>query len=306
MFAPDPLLTVALESVPDGSSELHVHAGGQGFWIARMARLLGARVHLCGGFGGETGAILHDLMIREGLVVRAVRIQGSNGAYIDDRRRGTRAAVADIAPAALRRHEADDLFGTALGEALSTDVMVLGGTRTDEVVPSDVYSRLTADLSGLGVAVVADLSGDTMTAAVSGGLTVLKVSHEDLLDCGQAASDAVDDLTAAMSRLGEAGADTVVVSRAHAPALVLSAGSLREVVPPPLHAADPAGAGDSMTAGIAVGLARGLGLDAALELGAAAGAVNVTRHGVATGQRHVVARLARKVVIRTVTESALR
>ncbi|GAA4488334.1 hypothetical protein GCM10023094_48020 [Rhodococcus olei] len=198
----------APEFLPDGGGELHVHAGGQGFWIARMARILGARVHLCGGFGGETGAILHDLMIREGLVVRAVRIQGSNGAYIGDRRRGTRTAVADIAPAALRRHEA--------------------------------------------------------------------------------------------------GADTVVVSRAHAPALVLSAGSLPEVVPPPLHAADPAGAGDSMTAGIAVGLARGLDLDAALELGAAAGSVNAMRDGVATRQRHVVARLASKVVIRTVTESALR
>ncbi|MGW0176333.1 PfkB family carbohydrate kinase [Rhodococcus sp. NPDC003322] len=303
VFAPDPVLTITLEDLPDGSSELHVHAGGQGFWIARMARTLGARVSLCGAFGGETGTVLHDVIARSGLEVHSVRTRGPNGAYIHDRRGadGDRRTIADIEPMALSRHEADDLFGIALGAAISADVMVLGGTRSGGVVPTDVFSRLTADLSGLGIPVVADLSGDTMAAAASAGLTVLKVSHEDLLGCGHVDSAAESHLAEAMTSLAEEGTGTIVVSRAADPALVLSGGEFSEVVSPPLRVTDPAGAGDSMTAGIAVGLARGDPIEGALKLGAAAGAANVTRHGLATGQRAVVARLADTVVVRRCT-----
>ena len=57
VFAPAPLLTVTIESKADGSGddEIHVHAGGQGFWIARLVAELGVEVVLCGSFGGETG-----------------------------------------------------------------------------------------------------------------------------------------------------------------------------------------------------------------------------------------------------------
>ncbi len=38
--------------------EVHVHAGGQGFWVARMAAKLGAEVALCCALGGEPGRVL--------------------------------------------------------------------------------------------------------------------------------------------------------------------------------------------------------------------------------------------------------
>ena len=58
------------------------------------------------------------------------------------------------------------------------------------------------------------------------------------------------------------------------------------------------GAGDSMTAGIAAALARGEGFDVALRLGAAAGGLNVTRHGLASGHRQEIERLAAHVALR--------
>ena len=47
-----------------------------------------------------------------------------------------------------------------------------------------------------------------------------------------------------------------------------------------------------MTAGLAAGLAKGLDLLAALRLGAAAAGLNVTRRGLATGDRREIERLA--------------
>ncbi len=64
---------------------------------------------------------------------------------------------------------------------------------------------------------------------------------------------------------------------------------------PTLEEADPRGAGDSMTAAVAAMLAGGAGLAEAVRFGAAAGAVNVTRHGLGTGHVEAVSEVAKRV-----------
>ncbi|MFD7659239.1 PfkB family carbohydrate kinase, partial [Actinosynnema sp. NPDC059797] len=60
------------------------------------------------------------------------------------------------------------------------------------------------------------------------------------------------------------------------------------------------GGGDSVTAGLAVGLARGMSLDQALRLGAAARALTLTRHGLGTGGGETVRHLAELVHLKPV------
>ena len=80
---------------------------------------------------------------------------------------------------------------------------------------------------------------------------------------------------------------------AEEPALALVDGAILVIEPPRLEAADHRGAGDSLTAGVAATLARGGDLIEGLRVGAAAGALNVTRRGLATGKRPEIERLAR-------------
>lgn len=68
-----------------------------------------------------------------------------------------------------------------------------------------------------------------------------------------------------------------------------------EVTPPPLEAADTRGAGDSLTAGVCAALALGEPLREAVTMGAAAGAMNVTRHGLGTGDAAAIERLREAV-----------
>ncbi len=84
MLAPEPLVTITVEGAqaPSGTTELHLHAGGQGVWIGRMAHALGADVVVCGPFGGETGAVAAFLAEREGLRVRPIATSGSAGGYV--------------------------------------------------------------------------------------------------------------------------------------------------------------------------------------------------------------------------------
>ncbi len=299
VFAAAPLLTVTIEQTTDHgrSDEIHLHAGGQGFWIARLVAEFGVDVVLCGSFGGETGRVVRTLIGEEGITLRGIESSASNGAYVHDRRSGERVVAATMPPEALGRHELDELYGIVLVEAFDSEVTVLGGPIGPPTVPPSTYRRLARDVRENGRTVVADLSGDPLRYALEGGLDVLKVSDEELCREGRAAGDDADSLIAGMHELVKRGADQVIVTRAAEPALALIDGSVVVIEPPRLEAADHRGAGDSLTAGVAATLADGGTLLEGLRLGAAAGALNVTRRGLATGTRPEIERLASHVGI---------
>ena len=297
VFAPDPLLTVTVEAGGEGD-EIHLHAGGQGFWVAQMIANLGVEVSLCGPFGGECGRVVRGLIDHDPSIrVRAIETVGFNGVYVHDRRQGERTTVAETPPDPLGRHELDDLYGAALLGGLESEVAVLAGPGPWEtpVLPADIYRRLTTDLRANGKAVIADLSGDSLACALEGGLTVLKVSHEELIDDGRVDEAGEEELVEAMSALHREGAEHVLITRAEEPALALVDGRIVTIRPPVLQVVDHRGAGDSMTAGLAAGLAKGLDMVDALRLGAAAAVLNVTRRGLATGDRREIERLANHI-----------
>jgi 1-phosphofructokinase len=300
VFAPDPLLTVTVEAASDGD-EIHLHAGGQGFWVAQMIANLGVEVSLCGPFGGESGRVVRGLIDQDASIrVRAIETAGSNGVYVHDRRDGDRITVAETPPEPLGRHEVDDLYGAALLGGLESAVAVLGGPGPWEtpVVPADLYSRLTTDLRANGKATIADLCGEPLSCALQGGLTVLKMSHEELIQDGRVVEDAdEEEILDAMDALHREGAETVLITRAEQPALVLVEGRVVRICPPVLQVVDHRGAGDSMTAGLAAGLGKGLDMLDALRLGAAAAGLNVTRRGLATGDRREIERMAEHIGI---------
>jgi len=175
---------------------------------------------------------------------------------------------------------------------------MLSGPPDPGLVPADVYRRLAGDLRRNGSRVVADLSGDHLTAVLEGGVTFLKVSHEELIRDGLAEGSDPEQLLPAMRELHARRAESLVVSRADQPALALLDGEAYEVVMPKLEPADPRGTGDSMTAGVAAVLAQGGDLATAVRTGAAAGALNVTRHGLGTGRADAIAKMIEHIDLR--------
>lgn len=301
VFAPAPQLTITIEQRGE-EPDIHLHAGGQGVWQARMITALGVRVALCTTLGGETGRVLAGLIGEEGVEVHAVRGESRNGAYVHDRRAGTRVDIADAPADPLSRHEHDELYGLALAEGMRADVSLLGGPSPEAVVAPETYRRLATDLGRNGRTVVADLSGDHLVAVLRGGPRFIKVSHEELFAGGWAEDEA--GLVGALFALRDAGAESIMVSRAEKPALALLDDAAYEVTMPELEPADPRGAGDSMTAGVAAALAQGADLMTAVRTGVAAGALNVTRHGLGTGRSEGVDAIAEHVELVAVTSPA--
>ena len=70
VFAPSPVLTITVEPGPERPA-VHLHAGGQGFWVARLAATLGCEATLCCALGGEPGRVLRTPIEAEPIALRA-------------------------------------------------------------------------------------------------------------------------------------------------------------------------------------------------------------------------------------------
>jgi 1-phosphofructokinase len=301
VFSPAPLLEISVESTLDGTEELHLHPGGQGFWVGRMALTLGARVGLSAPFGGETGDVLQRLLEDSGITIHAVPMPSPNGGYVVDRRHEEPRELWRGELRVLGRHELDELYTVTLAAGIAAGVCVLTGTHRQEIVEPDAYRRLASDLTANGTRVVADLAGPLLQAALEGGVHLLKMSHEELEADGWAGGGSEDDVVHGMERLRAAGAENVVVSMAGDGAIAYLGEWLR-VKAPAMEVVEHRGAGDSMTAAFAVAAALGLEAEAAARLAAAAGAVNVTRHGLGTGRADAIEQLAAKVEVEQLGE----
>ena len=170
VFAPSPILTITIERGPEDVPDVHLHPGGQGVWVARMAAQLGASVRFCAPFGGEPGQILKGLIEAEGISVVAIE-SGSNGAYIHDRREGERSVVVETPSARLGRHESDDLYNLTIVEAIAAGTAIITGPVHSGILADNMFPRLARDLGENGVSVVADNSGEQLR--VVGGLLTL-------------------------------------------------------------------------------------------------------------------------------------
>ncbi len=170
-------------------------------------------------------------------------------------------------PGTLSRHELDELYGATLTAALDSGLCVLGGPGRGEVVPSEVYRRLAADLVANQCTVVADLSGELLAAVIAGGASVIKVSHEELLCDGRTTAESREALLDAIAQIAGETGGAVVCSRAGQPAVAVVNGRALEVSSPPLEPVESRGAGDSFTAGLVAGIARGLSFEVAFAAG---------------------------------------
>src|SRR5665811_1437306 len=136
IFGPHPMLSITVEPLTaDGGDDIHLHAAGQGVWVARMAAELDAEAMLCGFIGGEPGVALRPLLEQMPIELRLIETTAASGAYIHDRRSGERVPLAQSASLPPSRHEIDDLFSAACAAALDAGVLAVCNPYPSEALP---------------------------------------------------------------------------------------------------------------------------------------------------------------------------
>jgi 1-phosphofructokinase len=299
VFGPNPILGITIERRGADEDDIHVHPGGQGVWVARMAGEMGAYPILCGFCGGETGQLLRPLLDELPGETRLVETTVANGSWVIDRRSGGREMIAHAWSDPPTRDEIDDLFSVTTASALSSEVLVVCGPVPPESLPIELYGQLVKDVRAHGPKVVVDLSPPRLESALEGEPDIVKADEWQLAQITGEDTREPEAFRKAAEAVLERGAGAVIATRGADPVLVLTKdGRAWELVPPVFEEGDADGSGDSMVGTLAAALARGLDFEDALRLGAAAGATNSLRHGLGTGTRPVVEDLVQRVELR--------
>ena len=275
--------------------DIHVHAGGQGVWVARMAAELGAEPVVCGFAGGEPAVALRALLDRLPGQWRLTRTAAPTGCYVVDRRDGERRVVASAWATPPSRHELDDLISATCAAALNSRVLAVCNPFPGDSLPLDVYGRLVADVRQNGTPVLVDLSSPRLERALEGRPELVKLNDWELAEVVRAPVATPAEMDGAVAHLRDLGARTVVVTSGGDPCSVYRDDEVWRLVPPRFDRGAREGCGDAMMGALAAGWARGLDWRSALVTAAAAGAANFLRHGLGTGRRDVVEELARSV-----------
>jgi 1-phosphofructokinase len=293
VFAPNPLLNITIEGRA-GGDEIHVHAGGQGVWVARTAGELGADPVLCGFLGGEPGELLRPLLEALPGERRLVETAAPSGCSVVDRRAGGRELLAGAWSEPPSRHELDDLVSATSAVALSSAALAVCNPWPGDLLPLEVYGTLVADARANGVPVLVDLSTPRLDSALSGGPDIVKINDWELAEYISGPVDG-SRLRAAAELLLERGAGAAVITRGGEQALAVSGEGAWTITPPRLERGFREGCGDSMLGAMAATLAAGEGFERSLVLGAAAGAACFLRHGLGSAKRPVIEELAERV-----------
>jgi len=305
VFSPGLRLTVTAENGPRGE-EIHLHPGGQGYWLARSIERLGTPVVLCATVGGEVGDVLTPLLKSQtGIELVAVQQSAPSSVSMYDRRSGTRTLIARSEPSPIDRHAVDKLYSLTLAHAIGRGCCVLAGNIDTGVIPPFYYARLCADLTAVGVPIITDVHGPELSAILDErSIQLVKVSDEDLREDGAVGDDPDQGLAAAVIDLADRVPHDLVVTRGpDRPAVARMDGHWYTVSPPRLAAVDWRGAGDAMAGAMAVAFLRGLSGADALRFGAAAGAASVTRRGLASLDSELVHALLPRVRVDAVADA---
>ncbi|MEV5890085.1 1-phosphofructokinase family hexose kinase [Nonomuraea fuscirosea] len=252
---------------------VHRRAGGKGVNVARVLAALGRDVLVTGLAGGPTGRAVEADLRAAGLPAALHPITGDSRTTLT-----VSDLPADDGPRTALFNEpgpevtADELAGflrhfESLLEA--ADAVVLSGS-LPRGVPADTYAALAAVAADRGVPAIVDADGDPLRHAPKGRPAIVKPNAEELARAVPGGGPA----EGAQALRGQ-GAQAVVVSMGAEGLLAVTGEGTFKARMPYTVRGNPTGAGDSLVAGLALGLVEDEPWPARLRRAAALGAAAV-------------------------------
>lgn len=291
-MADAPIVTLTLNPALDVSSSVpvvaptyklrcstpHAEPGGGGVNVTRVCRRLSEESIAVAPLGGAAGLRVAHLLADEGIDTRAVAIAGETRDSLSITEGSTGQQYRFVLPGpSLTESEIGACRRATVEAASDARCLVVSGSFPDGVDPS-LVADLVADLPG--VKVIVDTSGPPLEAALMSGAYLVKPSARELAQVvGRTLHTETDVADAALEVHRNGRVEVVVASIGAGGAIVITDQGLVRLRAPSVQVRSAVGAGDSMVAGLAVGVHRALPIEKAAALGVAAGTATVLTEG---------------------------
>jgi 6-phosphofructokinase 2 len=266
--------------------------GGGGLNVARAIHRLGGTACAYYTAGGPIGDVLDDLLTEEGVDHRALEVDGwtRENFIVYEEQSGQQYRFGMPGPELTEQEWKDCLQQMETLEPVP-DYLVASGSLPPGV-PEDFYDSLATAAARRGTRVVVDTSGAALRRGVQGHVFLVKPNVRELEELvAEELTSEQQQLGAARELIDQGRCEVVVLSLGAGGALLITADDCEHVRTPTVPIRSKVGAGDSMVAGIVLGLSRGLRLADAVRYGVAAGAAAVMTLGTELCRREDADRL---------------
>lgn len=265
--------------------------GGGGLNVARVIHQLGAEATAFWARGGHTGQLLGSLLNDEGVPHKPQDIEGLTREHLIVYEEASEQQYRFGMPGPRLSPDELERFKEAVaGHEPSPDYLVLSGS-LPEGVGDDVYAELASRMHDQ-CRVVIDTKGDVLARSLGTPIYLVKPNVRELGQLEGRDIESDEEIVEVSRRLIDSGkVQVVVTSLGSGGAMLVTADHTEQLRTPTVKIRSKVGAGDSMVAGIVLGLARGWGVRDAVRLGIAAGAAAVMTEGTELCRRADVERL---------------
>jgi 6-phosphofructokinase 2 len=273
------------------ASHVRREPGGGGLNVSRAIASLGGASRALWTRGGHAGQVLADLLDDEKLQHVPVDLAGSTRENVVACATGSGRQYRFVLPGPeMTNPEAETIVQTVCHQAPGGGYVVLSGS-----VPGreheGIYRRIIEGLDE-SVRVIVDSSGQALSEALQAGVWMLKPNLAELSDLfGRRIESDEQIVQAARSVIDDGQASVLLVSLGAGGSFLVTDEIQSHIRTPTVPIRSKVGAGDSMVAGMALGLSRDWPVDQAARLATASGAAAVMTPGTELCRRRDAERL---------------
>lgn len=264
-----------------------VFYGGKGINVSTVLHHLGIASKALGFVAGFTGEEIEKGLKEQGIDTDFVHLK-KGMSRINVKIRAEEEMEINGQGPDISDEELNELF-QKLDGLKEGDILVLAGA-VPAGLPSNVYETIMERLSGKGISVTVDATGDLLFNVLKYHPFLIKPNNHELGEMFHVVCNTEDDIRKYAQKLQEQGAENVLVSLAGDGAFLLTKEKKAYLIDAPDgEAVNSVGAGDSMVAGFLAGYLAEQDYEKALRLGTAAGSATAFSEGLA--QREEIERL---------------
>ncbi|MFN0033972.1 MAG: 1-phosphofructokinase family hexose kinase [Saprospiraceae bacterium] len=257
---------------------MRLDGGGGGINVSKAIQRLGGKSVAVFPVAGSNGALLCELLKKEGVRTQTLEVSGETRESFSVRETTTNAQYRFTPPGLqLSETQADKCLDII--KKLKPEYLVASGSLPPGL-PETYFEKVAAFAKNIGARFVLDTSGAALQAAADEGLYLLKPNLAELSALAgveKLETSEVDD--AALKIIQEGKCEVVVVSLGAQGALLVTREGFEHIPAPMVQKQSTVGAGDSMVAGMVWALTEGKPFREMAQIGVACGSAATMNHG---------------------------
>jgi tagatose 6-phosphate kinase len=249
-------------------------AGGKGLNVARIVSLLGEEVIATGIIGGNNGRYFEELLKGDKIIADFVKSQKETKCCINVRDELSGGNTEFLEKGAEVDESTLQKFYQKFENILKiSNVITISGS-VPQGVPLDFYQSLIDLSKKFERKVILDTSGEALKLGIKASPHLIKPNLDELGELFGQTLQGVEDALKYAKILHQEGIETVVVSLGKNGVVVVNKEGSFQGTPPKIEAINTVGSGDSLVAGLAVGLVRNLACTEYIKLSVSAATAN--------------------------------